>query len=84
MREQGDVEGGGAAVHGDGVLHADVRGELWLEGGDARALGELSGCERFRDGAQFVFFDERVGSLITGRHGRLELRDRPARVVRTA
>ena len=64
--EQGEVEGGGAAVHGDGVLCADVVGERLLEGGDARALGQLSRREGFGDGAEFVFFDQGLGEFDHG------------------
>ena len=63
------MEGSGAGVDGDGVFRADVVGEGLFEGGDAGALGELSGVKGGGDGVDLVLFDDGVGEFDHVREG---------------
>ena len=56
-REEGHVQGRGAGVEGDRVEAADELGELLLERGDLRALGEHAGLHDAIDGGALLGAD---------------------------
>jgi hypothetical protein len=66
---QGEMQGGGARRHGDGVLRADEDREIFLEGVEIRhpPVAIRIGLEGFEDEFDFGGADVRRGEEDTGR-----------------
>src|SRR6185503_3527526 len=59
-RQQRQMQGAGARVHGDALIRADIVRELGLERRDLVAKDELTRLEDLVDGGLDVGFDRRV------------------------